>query len=180
MKIEIDWKEIFSLLAYLAVIGILTFAIIRFVGQRTLVDGSSMEPALSDGDNLIVDKLTYRFREPERFDIIVFPYEEEPEICYIKRVIGLPGETVRIDEDGFIYIDGEKLKESYGREVIKQPGIAAEELTLGQDEYFVLGDNRNDSMDSRDSRVGLIEREEIIGRAVFRIYPLGRMGKIDH
>lgn len=180
MKNGIDWKEMVSLLVYLAIIAVLTFVIIRFVGQRTIVDGSSMEPALSDGDNLIVDKLTYRFWNPERFDIIVFPYEAETETCYIKRIIGLPGETVRIDENGFIYINGEKLEESYGREVIKQPGIAAAELTLGQDEYFVLGDNRNDSMDSRDARVGLIRREEIIGRAVFRIYPFRRMGGIAH
>ena len=106
-------------------------------------------------DNLIVDKITYRFREPERFDIIVFPFEYEDNTFYIKRIIGLPGETVQIDRDGNIFINGEILEEGYGKEVIQEPGRAYEPITLGEDEYFVLGDNRNNSSDSRDMSVGV-------------------------
>ncbi len=114
-----------------------------------------MENTLSDGDNLIVDKITYRFSDPKRYDIIVFPYQYEDNTYFIKRIIGLPGETVQI-VDGTIYIDGEALQESYGREVMKNSGLAADPITLGDDEYFVLGDNRNDSTDSRDPSVGKI------------------------
>ena len=102
-------KEMISTLLYLLGVLCLTWLVITFVGQRTEVDGSSMEPTLTNGDNLIVDKLSYRFRDPERFDIIVFPYKHKPKTYYIKRIIGLPGETVQIDEQGNIYINGEIL-----------------------------------------------------------------------
>ena len=138
-----------------------------------------MENTLSDGDNLIVDKLTYRFSDPKRFDIIVFPYKYEENTYFIKRIIGLPGETVQI-VDGIIYIDGEVLQESYGREVMKNSGLAADPVTLGEDEYFVLGDNRNDSTDSRDPSVGKIPRDRIIGRAWVRIWPLSKIGILRH
>lgn len=114
---------------------------VTFVAQRTQVSGASMETTLSDGDQLIVDKISYQFREPERFEIIVFPYQYEAGTYYIKRIIGLPGETVQI-LDGSVYINGEKLEEHYGNEVMEEAGIAAEPVTLGVDEYFVLGDNR--------------------------------------
>lgn len=171
--------EILSFLIYVAVVVGATFLIIHFVGQRTYVSGSSMENTLSDGDNLIVDKITYRFSDPQRFDIIVFPFRYKDRVYYIKRIIGLPGETVQIT-DGDIYIDGEILQESYGREVIKDSGLAAEPIVLGEDEYFVLGDNRNDSTDSRDPSVGVIHRDEIIGRAWLRIWPLDKFGVLKH
>ena len=139
-----------------------------------------MEPKLSSEDNLIVDKISYRFHEPERFDIIVFPYHYENNTYYIKRIIGMPGETVQIDGEGNILIDGEVLEENYGKEVIQSPGRAYEEITLGDDEYFVMGDNRNNSTDSRDPSVGNIKRSEIIGRAWLRIWPLDKFGLIKH
>lgn len=172
-------REMLGFLIYVAVVVGITFCIITFVGQRTYVSGSSMENTLSHGDNLIVDKLSYRFRDPERFDIIVFPFRYEKKTYYIKRIIGLPGETVQI-QDGNIYIDGEVLNESYGREVMKNAGLAADPITLGEDEYFVLGDNRNDSTDSRDPSVGVIHRNEIIGRAWVRIWPLSEIGVLKH
>ena len=160
----------------------MTFLVVTYVGQRTKVSGASMEPTLSDGDNLLVDKISYRFSEPERFDIIVFPYQYKENTYYIKRIIGMPGETVRIDEEGIIYINGEELVESYGREVIRADrlGVAAEGVTLADNEYFVLGDNRNASSDSRDASVGNIKREDIIGRAWVRIYPFDKIGFIKH
>ena len=173
------FREIFNMILYLLLIVVATLLIVRYVGQRTMVSGSSMEPTLSDGDNLIVDKLTYHFTDPKRYDVIVFPYQHAENTYYIKRIIGLPGETVQI-EDGTIYINGEVLEEAYGREVMQDPGIAAEPIALGEDEYFVLGDNRNQSSDSRDPSVGLIHRDEIIGRAWIRIWPLDSFGILKH
>ena len=165
-------KEILSTSVYLLVVLLITYLIVQYVGQRTEVVGSSMENTLSDGDNLIVDKITYRFRQPERYDIIVFPYQYQEDTYYIKRIIGMPGETVRIDSDGVIYINGEELTEFYGREVIEDPGNARNEIILGKDEYFVMGDNRNNSTDSRDSGVGNVRKKDILGRAWLRIWPL--------
>lgn len=173
-------KDLLSTSIYLLVVLALTFLVVTYVGQRTKVIGSSMEPTLQDADNLIVDKISYRFHDPERFDIIVFPFRYAQKTYYIKRIIGLPGETVYINEEGTIFIDGEELKESYGKEVIRDPGRAYEPITLGADEYFVLGDNRNNSSDSRDPVVGNIHRDELIGKAWMRIYPFSKMGIIKH
>lgn len=173
-------RETISFILYIAIVFLLTYLVIHYVGQRTQVSGSSMEYTLSDGDNLIVDKISYRFHDPERYDIIVFPYKYEKNTFYIKRIIGLPGETVQIDGQGNIYVDGEVLDESYGREVILDPGEAEEPITLEDDEYFVLGDNRNASSDSRDPSVGKILGEDIIGRAWVRIFPFNKIGFIKH
>ena len=173
-------KEVLSTSIYLLVVLLLTYLIITYVGQRTRVNGSSMEPMLSNGDNLIVDKISYRFNDPKRYDIIVFPFKYQEKTYYIKRIIGLPGETIEIDDTGNIYVDGELLVESYGKEVIDDPGRAAEPITLAEDEYFVMGDNRNDSSDSRMEEVGNISREDIIGRAWVRIYPFNKVGVLKH
>lgn len=173
-------KEIFSTAIYLLVVLAATYLLITYVGQRTQVRGDSMQPTLNNGDNLIVDKISYRFIEPERFDIIVFPFRYETETYYIKRIIGMPGETVFIDQSGTIYINGEILREGYGKEVILSPGRASEEITLAQDEYFVLGDNRNNSSDSRDPSVGNIRRDMIIGKAWVRIWPFSEFGVLRH
>ena len=173
-------KEILSTSIYFLVVLVVTFLVVTYVGQRTMVIGSSMESTLSDGDNLIVDKLSYRFSEPQRFDIIVFPFRYAEKTYYIKRIIGLPGETIYIDGNGTIFIDGEELKENYGKEVINDPGRAYEPITLGEAEYFVLGDNRNNSSDSRDPVVGNIHRDEFIGKAWMRIWPLNKIGMIKH
>ena len=173
-------REILSTSLYLLVVLCITYLVIHFVGQRTQVSGSSMEPKLSNNDNLIVDKITYRFKDPERYDIIVFPFEYEDNTYYIKRIIGLPGETVYIDNEGNIYINDTVLEEPYGREVIKEPGRAYEPIKLGDDEYFVMGDNRNNSTDSRDPSVGNVKKDRIIGRAWLRIWPFNRFGFIKH
>jgi len=172
-------REVLSWIFYILIVLALTFVIITFIGQRTQVIGESMEPTLANGDNLIVDKLTYRFHDPKRFDIIVFPYQYKANTNYIKRIIGLPGETVQIIGSD-IYIDGEILDENYGAEPIESAGIAASPIHLGSDEYFVLGDNRNHSSDSRASDVGIIKRSTIIGRAWVRIYPFNKIGVLKH
>ncbi len=172
-------REILSMAAYIAVVLLMTFLVVKYVGQRTTVAGESMMNTLYDEDNLLVDKISYRFHDPERFDIIVFPYQYEENTYYIKRIIGLPGETVRID-DGDIFINGELLEENYGREEMVNAGRAAEEIQLDDDEYFVLGDNRNHSEDSRFDDVGNIKRSDIIGRAFIRIWPFSRFGLLKH
>lgn len=172
-------KELAGWLLYIVLSIALTWIVVTFVGQRTEVSGSSMETTLSDKDQLIVDKMTYRFRDPKRYDIVVFPYQYQDNTYYIKRIIGLPGETVQI-LSGMVYIDGMRLDEHYGNEIMENPGIAEEPLTLGEDEYFVLGDNRNNSSDSRASDVGLIHRKDLIGRAWIRVWPLSQIGVIHH
>ena len=173
-------KEIFSTIFYILLVLFGTWVLITFVGQRTSVSGSSMEPTLHHGNQLILDKLSYHFSEPERFDIIVFPFQYEEKTYYVKRIIGLPGETVQIDLSGNIYINGEILEEDYGLEPINFPGLAQEPITLGEDEYFVLGDNRNNSSDSRDPSVGNIKRDDIMGKAWVRIWPLNKFGVLKH
>lgn len=177
---EFSWKrEILSTAVYLLAVVAVTFLFVQFVGQRTHVNGDSMNVTLEDGDNLIVDKLSYRFKDPERFDIIVFPYQYQEKTYYIKRIIGMPGESVQII-DGMVYIDGEMLDESYGKEVMEYAGVASETIELGEDEYFVLGDNRNNSSDSRDPSVGNIHKDQIIGKAFLRIWPLNKFGILKH
>lgn len=171
-------RELLETLLYIAVVAFVCFLIITFVGQRTTVSGQSMEPLLQNGDNLILDKLTYHFRDPERFDVVVFDQTEQDH--YIKRVIGLPGETVQII-DGYVYINGEKLEDDiYGKEVMISGMRAEEPITLGEDEYFVLGDNRNYSRDSRDPEVGNVKRSQILGRAWLRFWPLDNITFIKH
>ena len=167
---------------YLLIVLCLTFLIVNYVGQRTRVKGDSMFPTLHNGDNLIVDKITYRFSDPQRFDIIVFPHVEAngSKSYYIKRIIGMPGETVRMDANGTIYINGEVLEEDYGEKVVSNPGRAATEIVLGEDEYFVLGDNRDNSSDSRDPFVGNVARSKIVGKAWLRIWPFSRFGIMKH
>lgn len=173
-------KNVLTTSLYFLIILLLIFGIITYVGQRIEVIGSSMSPTLENGDGLFVDKISYRFHEPQRFEIVVFPYKYEENTFYIKRIIGLPGETVYIDDDGKIYIDDVLLEEYYGKEVIKDPGRAYEPIKLGPDEYFVIGDNRNNSMDSRDPNVGNIRKTQITGKAFMRVFPFNKIGMIKH
>jgi signal peptidase I len=178
-------KRVFTegihLLFYLIVVFLSTYLILHFIGQRTQVYGQSMEKTLTNQDNLIVDKLTYHFMTPHRYDIVVFPVDDSASVFYIKRIIGLPGETVQII-DGKIYVNTEILKENYGNEVISidREGLAAQPVVLGGDEFFVMGDNRNHSMDSRDPEVGNISKSSIIGKAWMRVWPLSRFGFVNH
>lgn len=174
-------RELLGWVVYILIVVCATYLIVTYVGQRTRVSGDSMLPTLENEDNLIVDKLSYRFRDPKRFEIVVFPYRYAENTYYIKRIIGLPGETVQIKQ-GYVYIDDKKLDESYGLELIEEGryGLAAEPIQLGKDEYFVLGDNRNNSADSREVSVGVIHKDEFIGRAWIRIWPLKDFGVITH
>ncbi|MCP1101607.1 signal peptidase I [Aequitasia blattaphilus] len=173
-------RELLGWIIYVGIIIVITYLIITFVGVRTRVSGHSMETTLSDGDNLIVDKISYRFRDPSRFDIIVFPYPQDKKIHYIKRIVGLPGETIQII-DGETYINNQRLESDiYGYEKMTFAGTAEDGITLGEDEYFVLGDNRNHSADSRYPNVGVLHKEDMTGKAWIRIYPFNKFGVIKH
>ena len=165
-------QNILGTIAYIVGVCVFVFLILHFVGQRTVVNGSSMDTTLANGQNLVMDKLSYRFHNPERYDIIIFPGPEEfgQHPYYIKRIIGMPGETVQI-KDGKVYINDKELKSDvYGiTDYIDYPGIAEEPITLGDDEYFVIGDNCNNSEDSRSANIGNIKKEHIIGKAWFKM-----------
>lgn len=166
-----------NILICVAAALLLSLLITKFVAHHTAVDGSSMSTTLSDGDQLIVQQLSYYFHDPERFDIVVFPISTEDN--YIKRVIGLPGETVQII-DGQVYINGSLLADDrYGLERIQDPGMAADIIYLKNDEYFVLGDNRNASVDSRFPEVGVIKKSDIKAKAWLRFYPFGDFGFVS-
>lgn len=172
------WREAVEMIVYLAFVAAICLLFIRFVAVRSVVDGHSMNPILEDRDNLIVEKLSYYFREPARYDVIVFELKDKPGVHYIKRIIGLPGETVQII-DGYVYINGNKLESDiYGKEVMQDAYTAASPITLGEDEYFVLGDNRNHSKDSRSISVGTVVRSQFLGRAWFRFWPLNALGTV--
>lgn len=172
-------NSIVEVCIYIAIIILSVSFVPKYVLQRTIVDGKSMMDTLKDGENLLVEKVSYHFTDPDRFDVILFyPHGRDSTDYYIKRVIGLPGETVQIiGED--IYINGEKLEENFGKDPIIDPGMADEPVKLGDDEFFVLGDNRTVSADSRYEEVGPAKRENIEGKAVFRIYPLSEFGTFD-
>lgn len=177
MRKAILKRDFLSIFLYVVIILSAAVLIRHFVVQSTLVDGHSMEDTLRDGDQLIIDKVSHQIGELKRFDIVVFSYRYDRDTYYIKRIIGLPGETVFISGNT-IYIDGEPLEEDYGKEAMEEDsaGLASEELTLAADEFFVLGDNRNNSADSRSEDVGPIKREEIVGRALLRIWPVEDFG----
>ena len=168
-------KEILSYVLWMAAVVLICLLFIRYVAVRSVVEGNSMNPTLNDGDNLIVEKVSYYFHQPERFDVIVFKVKHEPNTFFVKRIIGLPGETVQII-DGYVYINGTKLEEDvYGNDVIRNAYTAANPVTLKEDEFFVMGDNRNNSNDSRSVTVGPVNREQFLGHACFRFWPLNGM-----
>ncbi len=173
-------KEILEMLVYFVIVIVSVLLIHQFVGQQIEVSGSSMESTLHNEDHLILEKVTYEIKKPKRYDIVVFrPYSEEKDTYYIKRVIGLPGETIQIIGSD-IYIDDRLLDENYGNNPIMDGGIAQEPITLAQDQYFLLGDNRNNSKDSRDESIGPVKRSAIIGRAWVRIWPFDKFGILEH
>lgn len=143
-----------------------------FVARAFTVNGPSMLPTLEDGQRLLVDRITYRIQAPQRGDVVIFRYPFNPKEHFIKRIIGVPGDEVRIVA-GTVYVNGVALQESYLNGQMEPRNFGPIRVT--EDTYFVLGDNRNNSEDSRDRRVGLVPRKNLIGRAIWRYWPLGDM-----
>lgn len=173
-------KDIMELLVGGAVAVFLAFVLVFSVGMRTSVIGDSMEPALHNGQEILMNRILYRISTPKRGDVIVFlPNGNQNTHFYVKRVVGLPGETVQI-RDGSVYIDGAFLEESELFDKIADPGIAQNELLLEGDEFFVLGDNRNSSEDSRSGNIGAVKKDNIVGKAWFHMAAQGdSMGMIE-
>jgi signal peptidase I len=175
-------KTMFKIALWVLEIGaviLLGYLIINFALEKTTMLGNSMEVSLQAEDKLIINKLAYAFQDPDRFDVIVFKQSGNEHSYYnIKRVIGLPGETVLI-KGGFVYINGELLEEPMVVEPIQIGGLAIDEIVLEEDEYFVLGDNRNNSEDSRFANIGNVVMDDIIGKAWIRLSPFDFVSKIN-
>lgn len=162
-------KDILEMIAGGVVAVFLAFVIVFSVGMCTSVIGDSMEPALYNGQKILMNRIIYRLSTPKRGDVIVFlPNGNQNSHYYVKRVVGLPGETVQIRE-GRVYINGVLLEESEELDKMIDAGIAQNELELAMDEFFVLGDNRNSSEDSRSGNIGAVNKDTIIGKAWFHM-----------
>ncbi len=173
-------REFLETILELVIVAALVLLFIRFVAFRSVVQGSSMNATLNNRDNLIVERVSYYFHDPERFDIVVFrnPDESDEKEHFIKRVIGLPGEMLEI-RNGIVYIDGEALTEDvYGLELMYSDHLSKTDplnygpVAIPQGEFFVLGDNRNNSKDSRYPEVGTVPKKLILGRVLVRFWPL--------
>lgn len=164
---------------YIFIIVFVLFLAPKYLMEKILVDGTSMENSLHDGEQVLIEKVSRYFDGPERFDVVVFTKNHGTYTkTYIKRIIGLPGESVQIIGNR-IFINGEQLEEEFGKDPMDTAGIAAEPILLGEDEYFVLGDNRVVSVDSRDKAVGAVTKDELVGVVFLRVAPLSAFGGVE-
>lgn len=155
------------------------YLIIEYAVEKTTMMGISMNPTLNEEEKIIINKFAYLKKDPERNDVIVFSQSKNGHGLYnIKRVIGLPGETVEII-NGEVYINGVRLTEVVPVEAMRVAGLADEEIHLGENEFFVLGDNRNYSEDSRFANIGIVVKSDIIGKAWLRLKPFSIIDKLN-
>ena len=171
---------VFELIKIVVISLVIIITIRYFLIQPFYVKGASMEPNFYDHEYLIIDEISYRFKDPGRGDIVVFRYPVNPQEYFIKRIVALPGEKVQI-KDGKVYIyddnytglDGTVLDELYLGDGVKTYSLSDETVSLGEDEYFVLGDNRNSSKDSRS--FGAVNQSFITGKVLLRGWPFDRI-----
>ncbi len=177
-KVSLSMSVNIALMAIKILIALfLAFVVVYSVGMKVTVSGNSMESTVSDGDRVLVNRLVYSLSEPKAGDVIVFlPNGNEKSNYYVKRVVAVPGDTVQI-KDGVLYVNGEMYDEE-DTEAIVNAGLAEEEITIGEDEYFVLGDNRNSSEDSRYANIGNVDIEYIVGKAWFYYGSIRDMGRV--
>ena len=187
-----NWlKSVLGFLLYIALVLLLVFVFNHYVTGGAMVEGPSMNPTLEDGDRLVLNKLSYRFDQLDRYDVIVFKYAYDTDSYYVKRVIGVPGQTVSYHQDQ-LYIDGEPIEEPYldeGKLLVSYSGEFTWDFTLQEicqfdpcdvipeGYYLVLGDNRPHSKDSR--HIGLISEDQILGKATWIQWPLSSFGRIE-
>ncbi len=174
-KVENPWVEAFKTITLSAV---LAFGIRSFVAEARYIPSGSMLPTLQINDRLIIDKISYNFRNPERGDIVVFSPTDALKAqnfkdAFIKRLLGLPGDKVEV-KGGRVYVNDQPLKENY---IDEKPNYNFGPVTVPPNQYLVLGDNRNNSYDSH--YWGFVPRDHIIGKAVVRFWPLNRVGELD-
>lgn len=169
-------REILTWTVEILITLMIAFTFVYFVGLRTSVVGQSMTETLSSGDEILINRFVYKVTDPKRNDIIAFlPNGNEKSHYYVRRVIAVPGDTVKID-NGTVYVNGIQAEEETDTASMEDAGLAAEELTLADNEFFVLGDNRNNSEDSRFANIGNIKKEYIVGKAWFKIRPFSELG----
>lgn len=162
-------KDILGTLFYCFAAILLGAVIVIAFGMRLPVIGISMSPSLENGQVVLVDRFSLRLLNPQREDVVCFyPKGNENSHLYVKRIIGLPGETVQI-KDGYVYVDGVRLLENEVFDKIEDPGLAQTEFVLKEDEYFVLGDNRNNSEDSRNGNIGAVMEDTMVGKVWFKL-----------
>lgn len=162
-------KDIFEMIVGSMIVIFLAFVIVFSVGMKTSVVGDSMEPMLYNGQEILMNRVIYRLSSPKRGDVVVFlPNGNQNSHYYVKRVVALPGETIQI-LDGDVYVDGIPLDEDESFDKIIDAGIAENELKLAADEFFVMGDNRNSSEDSRSGNIGAVKKDNIVGKAWFKL-----------
>lgn len=172
-------KEIITWILEIAIVLAIAFVFVYFIGLRTSVVGQSMVPTLDNKQEILVNRFIYSVTDPKPNDIVVFlPNGNEKSHYYVKRVIGVPGDTVQI-KDGIVYVNGEVFEEKVNTAEILDAELAAEEIVLEEDEYFVLGDNRNNSEDSRYANIGNVKKEYIVGKAWFIVSPFEDFGFLD-
>ena len=173
-------QQIFLWVFQIVIVVLFAFVLVYFFGQTRACIGQSMSTTIEGGDAVLLDGLSYKLGNPKRNDVIAFQLNGNREgASSIKRILGVPGETIQI-KDGMIYIDGEIYLEKKDYPAMTDAGLAEEPITLGTNQYFVLGDNRNNSRDGRYPEVGNIKRSDITGRAFLRIWPLNKFGLLKH
>lgn len=172
------FKEVLAWIAEIIIVVGIAYVFVSSFGLRTSVVGSAMESALQNNDQILINRFIYIMTSPKRGDVVVFlPNGNEKSHYYVRRIIGVPGDTVQI-KDGAVYVNGEIYNDVEAAS-IEDPGIAAEEIKLDSDEYFVLGDNRNNSEDSRYANIGNVKEDYIIGKAWLKFSSFRDISTID-
>lgn len=170
------FKEILGWIFQITIVIFVAYFIVNFWGGRSTVVGQAMADTLTSGEEVIIDRFVYAITNPKSGDVIVFlPNGNEKSHYYVRRVIGVPGDKLQI-KDGAVYINGKLYDEKIEVAAMEESGLAGTEIVLGEGEYFVLGDNRNNSEDSRYANIGNVKKEYIIGKAWFRFNSLRDMG----
>ena len=168
-------RRIFGWIVDIAVALAFAWFCLHSFGTQVQMVGQSMMPLLQSGDVVLENRLSYDFGKPDRMDIVVFLRDDNK--ANIKRVIGIPGDVVQI-KNGFIYLNGERLEAEDGLDEVALAGLAEHPVELGEGEYFLLGDNRDSSEDSRFANVGNVRQEQIVGKVWMRIFPLIEIGLV--